>query len=127
MFSFYSYRDPNCDKTLEAFDGSVDWILSSNFGERDIQEAKLGIFQAVDKPVLPGERGLRKWISGITDEMFQEHRQRIRNVEKDDLFRVTEEYLKKHQNANTRGISVIGPEATAKNLDNSWDIEMLMG
>jgi len=125
LFSFYSYRDPNCQKTLDSFHGSLDWIMSNNFSERDIQEAKLGIFQAVDKPIMPGDRGLRGWISGITNEMFQQHRDRIRSVTRDDLLRVTAQYL----NSEDRniGISVIGPESTAKTLDNSWNVQMLLG
>lgn len=124
VFSFYSYRDPNCQRTLEAFEGSIDWIASSTFSERDIQEAKLGIFQAVDKPIMPGQRGLRGWNNGITDEMFQEHRMRVKAVEREDLLRVTDKYLKNDQDV---GISVIGPEATATTLDNSWNIQMLLG
>ena len=125
VFSFYSYRDPNCQKTLDAFDGSIQWILSNKFSERDVQEAKLGIFQAVDKPVLPGDRGLRGWLSGITDEMFQEHRSRIRGVEREDLLRVVNKYL--HGDDKTMGISVIGPETTATTIDNSWNIQTLLG
>ena len=123
VFSFYSYRDPNCQKTLDAFGESINWLLANNFSDRDIQEAKLGIFQAVDKPTLPSERGLRRWLSGITDEIFQEHRSRIRNVQREDLIRVANEYLKN----GTTGITVIGPEATAKELDNTWNVEMLLG
>lgn len=123
VFSFYSYRDPNCQKTLDAFGESINWLLANNFSDRDIQEAKLGIFQAVDKPTLPSERGLRRWLSGITDEIFQEHRSRIRNVQREDLIRVANEYLKD----GTTGITVIGPEATAKELDNTWNVEMLLG
>jgi len=124
IFSFYSYRDPNCQRTLEAFEGSIDWISSSKFSERDVQEAKLGIFQAVDKPILPGERGLRGWVNGITDEMFQEHRKRIKAVNSEDLLRVTDKYLK---NDEAAAISVIGPDATATTLDNTWNIQMLLG
>ena len=123
VFSYYSYRDPNCLKTLDAFNASIDWILANKFSDRDIQEAKLGIFQAVDKPTLPGDRGLRVWLSGINDDIFQEHRSRIKNVQREDLIRVTNEYLKD----GTVGLSVIGPESTAKTLDNSWNIEMLLG
>merc|ERR1719414_41196 len=110
-------------KTLDAFGESINWLLANNFSDRDIQEAKLGIFQAVDKPTLPSERGLRRWLSGITDEIFQEHRSRIRNVQREDLIRVANEYLKD----GTTGITVIGPEATAKELDNTWNVEMLLG
>ena len=128
VFSFYSYRDPNCERTLDAFEGSTDWILSNKFSDRDIQEAKLGIFQAVDKPVLPGERGMRHWLTGITDDMFQEHRCRIRNVERGDLLRVTSKYIKQDErDCKIIGTTVIGPEATATTLDKTWNIQTLLG
>jgi Zn-dependent M16 (insulinase) family peptidase len=28
LFYFYSYRDPNVDKTINSFKGAVDWVLS---------------------------------------------------------------------------------------------------
>ena len=124
VFSFYSYRDPNCTQTLEAFDSSTDWMLNpDNFSQRDIDEAKLGIFQAVDKPALPGQRGLRWFLSGISHDTFQQHRQRLRNVAREDLERVARAYL---TNANA-GVSVMGPETTAKTLDSSWAVQNLLG
>jgi Zn-dependent M16 (insulinase) family peptidase len=46
LFTFYSYRDPNLDSTFEAFEKSADWIAKAdNVSERDIVEAKLGVFQ----------------------------------------------------------------------------------
>ena len=127
IFSFYSYRDPNCQKTLDAFEGSINWIQANKFSDRDIEEAKLGIFQAIDKPVLPGERGMRMWSTGITDEIFQEHRRRIRNVGREDLLRVTNQYLNMVTRDTPIGVSVIGPETTARTLDSSWNIQMLLG
>ena len=47
VFSFYSYRDPNCQQTLDAFDSSLDWLYKPGaFTQRDVDEAKLGVFQA---------------------------------------------------------------------------------
>ena len=46
VFSFYSYRDPNCTQTLEVFDSCLGWVTETkDFTQRDIDEAKLGIFQ----------------------------------------------------------------------------------
>ncbi len=28
IFYFYSYRDPNIDKTINSFKGAVDWVLN---------------------------------------------------------------------------------------------------
>ena len=124
LFSFYSYRDPNFESTFEAFNKSADWISNAdNFSERDITEAKLGLFQSVDCPVLPGSRGLGPFLSGITDAMFLEHRRRLRDVTRDDLIRVSSRYLSQKSNI---GISVIGPESTTSKLDSSWEVQQLV-
>jgi hypothetical protein len=124
LFSFYSYRDPNFESTFEAFDKSADWISKSeSFCDRDIVEAKLGLFQSIDAPILPGTRGLGPFLSGISDEMFLEHRRRLRDVTRDDLIRVSDRYLTQKNNI---GISVIGPESSSTKLDSTWDVQQLV-
>jgi Zn-dependent M16 (insulinase) family peptidase len=39
--AFYSYRDPSVGSTLQAYDATADWVLSGNFSDRDIDEAKV--------------------------------------------------------------------------------------
>ena len=81
-------------------------------------------FQAVDKPVVPGSRGLRQYLSGIDDATFQEHRRRLRETSVQDLKRVATAYL----SDGKAGVSVMGPEDTAKSLDNSqWHVQNLLG
>lgn len=41
---FYSYRDPNVETTLNAYDACANWMLSHNFSEQDIDEAKVYIY-----------------------------------------------------------------------------------
>jgi len=53
--SFFSYRDPNFERTMNVFHNSNEWIQKAdNFTQRDVDEAKLNVFKAVDKPILPG-------------------------------------------------------------------------
>ncbi len=46
VLSYYSYRDPNLEATLDAFERSAEWTA---FTERDVEEAKLGVFQVWKK------------------------------------------------------------------------------
>jgi Zn-dependent M16 (insulinase) family peptidase len=57
--------------SLEAFDRSVLWAAQGQFADRDIDEAKLSLFQGIDAPVAPGTRGLGEFSNGITDAMRQ--------------------------------------------------------
>uniref|UniRef100_A0A8C1Y1X8 Presequence protease, mitochondrial n=1 Tax=Cyprinus carpio TaxID=7962 RepID=A0A8C1Y1X8_CYPCA len=77
LFSFYSYRDPNSTQTLSAFRGGVEWARAGKFTQQDIDEAKLSVFSAVDAPVAPSDKGLGRFLNGITDEMKQRHRERL--------------------------------------------------
>ena len=116
VLSFYSYRDPNREKTLEAFEASHGWLSEgSNFSQTDIDEAKLGVFQKIDEPVVPGSRGMREFLSDVDYETFNEHRRRLKAVTKEDILRVGQKYLGKERPA---GVTVIGPQD--ENLDSSW-------
>jgi hypothetical protein len=56
--SLYSYRDPNNLKTYQAFEKSIQNCLKGEFDQRLIDEAKLGAFQRIDKPVAAFDKGL---------------------------------------------------------------------
>ena len=47
VWRFFSYRDPNTDKTLETFKKGISWATEGNFTEADVNEAKLAMFQSV--------------------------------------------------------------------------------
>lgn len=56
-FYFYSYRDPHISSTLNAFEEAIKKVLSGDFDETDLEEAKLEMIQALDSPVAPGSQG----------------------------------------------------------------------
>jgi Zn-dependent M16 (insulinase) family peptidase len=98
----------------------VQKFVRKHFG---LNEVSLNRSQAVDAPVLPGSRGLGPFLSGISDDLFLEHRRRLRDVTLDDLVRVSDRYLARRGDA---GIAVIGPESTSSKLDSSWTVEPLV-
>ncbi len=122
IFSFFSYRDPNFTQTIDTFERSWEWLERAEFSDRDVDEAKLGVFQKLDLPVLPGERGIREFLSGVTDEMVADRRNQVKSVTKDDLLRVGEKYL---AGATLKSTTVIGPARTAE-LEKSWDVRDLV-
>lgn len=97
LFSFYSYRDPNISKTLEAFDEAVEAILKGEFSENDLEEAKLEIIQGQDAPVAPGSRAdvSYAWLrEGRTTEMRQAFRDRLLSLTKSDVISAVKKHLK---------------------------------
>ncbi|XP_053186415.1 presequence protease, mitochondrial [Scomber japonicus] len=121
LFTFYSYRDPNSVQTLSAFRKGIDWAKSGEFTQQDIDEAKLSVFSAVDSPVAPADKGMGRFLSGITDEMKQNHRQRLFDVTHKNLVDVAERYLGVGQ--KTRGFAILGPENETIKKDPSWIVK----
>lgn len=91
--TFYSYRDPNVLETLEAFDRGTEWVKRGEFTDNHLEEAKLQLFSDLDSPVAPSRKGLRHFMSGITDEMAQTRRDRVFKTTRDDVIKACHEYL----------------------------------
>lgn len=112
IFSFYSYRDPNSTRTFDLFDKTYDFLVEYSLPQSDIDEAKLGVFQQIDAPIPPSNRGLTRFINGITDDDLQRQREQLKAVTKEQLLHVAEKYLKPDQNDIKVGRSLIGPTNT---------------
>lgn len=121
LFSFYSYRDPNCSQTLAAFRSGVDWARDGKFTQQDVDEAKLSIFSAVDAPIAPSDKGLGLFLNGISDEVKQDHRERLFAVTHQNLIDVAGRYLGIGQ--RTRGVAVLGPKNENLKKDPSWIVK----
>lgn len=71
VFGFYSYRDPNVPNTLRVMEGAGEFAVRNEWTERELEEAKLGIFQSVDAPTAVSAEGMTYFLEGITDDMRQ--------------------------------------------------------
>ncbi|EFN77510.1 Presequence protease, mitochondrial [Harpegnathos saltator] len=109
IFSFYSYRDPNSTRTFDLFDQAYDFLLKHPLSQSDIDEAKLGIFQQIDAPIPPSNRGMTKFTHGITDDDLQRQREQLKAVAKEQLLQAAERYLKPGQHGIRVGRSLLGP------------------
>ncbi len=70
-FSFYAYRDPHVTRTLSCFTESVEKLSKGSFSEEDLLEAKLGLFQSLDSPVLPKNRAQEAFFYHKTKTSFE--------------------------------------------------------
>lgn len=95
VFAFYSYRDPRNLETLDVFDSSYKWFNSEidKLSNQDIFEAKLGVFQSVDAPIPPSQKGCEEFLKRVTPDIKQRHRVELLSVNKNDLGEVAENYL----------------------------------
>lgn len=108
-FMYYSYRDPNSTRTLDVFDGTWDFLSKYNLAEREIVEAKLGLFQKIDAPVAPDSRGMARFTHGLTYDDIQQHREQIRSVTREQLMDVAKKYLHPEAKNVKIGRALIGP------------------
>lgn len=109
VLNFYSYRDPNSAVTFDIFDQAHEWVTQNSFTDRDIEEAKLRVFQTVDSPVPPGSKGMNKFLHGIDDILLQMHRSALMSVTCQDVIEVAEEYLGPKSQSKC-GRALLGPK-----------------
>lgn len=95
-FNFYSYRDPHVARTVSVFDQAIQKIKAKEFNERELEEAKLGVIQALDAPVAPGNRALLaySWLrQGRTLEARTEFRQKVLSATAEEIAESLEKHL----------------------------------
>ncbi|KAK3104887.1 hypothetical protein FSP39_012452 [Pinctada imbricata] len=118
VISFFSYRDPNSMKTLQVFDDSVRWACDGKFTDEDIDEAKLSVFQQIDKPITPGRAGMTYFVNRISDELRQSKRDQIFNTNRSHLLDVAHRYLGEGRQASA--VTFLGP--SNQDVTEKWNV-----
>jgi len=107
---FISYRDPNLKRTMEVYEGVVDYLKNFTVDERDMTKYIIGTISNIDQPMTPaakGDRSMNLYMNKVSAEMIREERNQILDANQDDiraLYRVAEAVLKADQ------LCVIGSE-----------------
>ncbi|MEM1141216.1 MAG: insulinase family protein [Pseudomonadota bacterium] len=116
-FRFFSYRDPRIEGTLNDFDESIRWMLSTSHQETALEEAILGVIGSLDKPGSPAGEAKQDFHNRRFERDFAQRmafREAVLGVSIADLKRVTETYLTHEQGS----IAVLtGAAAVEENLD----------
>ncbi|KAL7801575.1 Metalloenzyme, LuxS/M16 peptidase-like protein [Trichoderma afarasin] len=93
LFGFYSYRDPTPQNTLGIMRNAGRWAVEKEWSDRDLEEAKISVFQGVDAPKSVNQEGMARFLSGITDEMKQKKREQLLDVTKEQVRDVAQKFL----------------------------------
>jgi presequence protease len=93
VFGFYSYRDPNPQNSLKIMHDAGQWAVEKQWTDRDLDEAKISVFQGVDAPKSVSAEGMTRFLSGVSDEMAQERRERLLDVTKEQVREVAQTYI----------------------------------
>ncbi|KAI9809850.1 MAG: Mitochondrial presequence protease [Sarcosagium campestre] len=93
VFGFYSYRDPNPQNSLSIMQSAGRWGRDRDWTDRDLEEAKLSVFQGLDAPESVSAEGMKRFITGISDDMAQQRRERLLDVSAPAVKAVAQKYL----------------------------------
>lgn len=93
VFGFYSYRDPNPQNTIGIMRDAGQWAVGKQWTDRDLEEAKLSVFQSVDAPQSVSDEGMIRFLSGVSDNMMQERRERLLDVTKEQVKEAAQKYV----------------------------------
>ena len=77
---FVSYRDPNLVKTLETYNGAVNYLKNFSGDERTMTQYLIGAISDLDAPLTPQSKGLRSlsaYMTKQTEEDFQKERDEL--------------------------------------------------
>ncbi|KAJ7560363.1 hypothetical protein O6H91_04G126700 [Diphasiastrum complanatum] len=80
VFSYLSYRDPNLVKTLDNFDGTVQFLRELQLDSDSLTKAIIGTIGDVDSYQLPDAKGyssMLRYLLGVTDEERKQRREEI--------------------------------------------------
>lgn len=95
IFGYYSYRDPNPLNTLAIIKDAGKWARDREWTDRDLEEAKLSVFQGLDAPESVSREGMTMFLAGVDHEMQQRRREQLLDVTVGDVQAVAEEFLVK--------------------------------
>lgn len=77
---FTSYRDPNLLKTYEVYKKAAEYVEQFTASDRDMLKYIIGAIAKLDAPMTPSAEGAYDFVcylSGVTDEQLQTHRDQV--------------------------------------------------
>lgn len=120
IFGFYSYRDPNPTNTIKIMRNAGQWAVDKKWSDRDLEDAKISIFQGVDAPRAVNEEGMSTFVYGVTEEMKQARRKQLLDVTKDQVRDVAQKYIVNALSEESERLVFLGEKRDF--VDQSWTI-----
>lgn len=115
-FRFFSYRDPRLSETLADYRRAIDWMLTANHSDAQIEEAILGVISALDRPGSPAgaaKQSFHNELFGRTREDRMIFREQVLQVDLTRLKEVTQKYLKDAE----ASIGIVSHKGETKELE----------
>ncbi|KAJ3152267.1 Mitochondrial presequence protease [Geranomyces variabilis] len=126
--SLFSYRDPpsGLANTLKTYERAIQWASNGGVStQRELDEAKLSVFQSLDAPKSASAEGMTRFHTGVTNEMLQERRERLFAVTVPQIADVAHKYLLS-AGQDRSAFAVLGGKADAeqfvKSAKEPWEL-----
>jgi len=97
---FASYRDPNLEKTLAAFDGTAGYFKNLDLSKEELEKAIIGAVGDVDAHMLPDAKGFAAMARSITGDSIE-----VRQKMRDELLAATQADFKRFGEALAQGLA----------------------
>ncbi|GFR50856.1 hypothetical protein Agub_g13138 [Astrephomene gubernaculifera] len=131
MMTLMSYRDPNLLDTLEAYDGSAEFLRSLELSKDDLTKAIIGTMGDIDAYQLPDAKGysaLVRHLLGVTDEERQTRREQILATSNKD-FKIFADAVESVRGPAGRVVAVTSAEKARAVLEERpgfWDVKKVL-
>ncbi|KAI4146892.1 MAG: hypothetical protein LQ340_005766 [Diploschistes diacapsis] len=125
VFGFYSYRDPNPQNTMKIVLDAGRWAREREWSEQDIEEAKLSVFQGLDAPESVSQEGMTRFLSGVDEDMEQLMRERLLDVNKEQVRDVADTWLVK--GVERASMTILGEKKEWVKESEGWTVKEVKG
>ena len=83
-----SYRDPNLEKTMEVYEGVVEYLENFDVSDRDMNKFIIGTMSSLDRPMNPsakGSRSMNLYMNHVSEEMIRTERAQVLDAQQGDI------------------------------------------
>ena len=83
-----SYRDPHLKRTMEVYEGVVDYLRSFEVSDRDMTKYIIGTISGMDQPMTPagrGDRSMNLYMNHVSGEMIRKERAQVLDATQEDI------------------------------------------
>ncbi|KAF2863648.1 mitochondrial presequence protease [Piedraia hortae CBS 480.64] len=103
VFGMYAYRDPSPENSLRTMQKALQWAAERKWTDRELEEAKLSVFQGLDAPKSVNQEGMEQFLRGVTVEDQDLRREKLLDVTASDVIHAAERLAQKSGNITVLG------------------------
>lgn len=123
VFGMYAYRDPNPANTLRIMRDAGRWAAGREWSARELEEAKLSVFQKVDAPISVNAEGMTRFLSGIDEGMAQRRREWLLDVDAAQVREAAERLDEEVRVQERANVALLGERKGFVKEEEGWRVE----